>query len=173
MEQWTQIGDTHYSVSTEGRVRNDETGELKALTERRDGYFKVDLYTDGQRTSKRVSRLVAEGFIPNPDNKPQVNHIDGNKHNNNVENLEWVDNSENMLHAYRNGLALPHASYGMRGHKNPNGGAKGRPIICIENHTYYKNAAEAERQTGIPDSCIFDCLKGRCSHAHHLHFEYA
>lgn len=173
MEQWAQIADSHYSVSSEGRVRNDNNGKIKSLVNTGDGYYHTDLYSEGKRETKKVHRLVAEAFIPNPDNKPQVNHKDGNKHNNNMGNLEWVDNSENMIHAFKNGLIKPHATYGMRGHKNPNGGAKGKPIICIETGQWYKNAAEAERQTGISDTCIFDCLKGRCSHAHHLHFQYA
>jgi hypothetical protein len=172
MEKWSPIPDTHYSVSSKGRVRNDETSKIKALDKKRDGYCKVDLYSDGIRSSERVHRLVAEAFVPNPDNKPQVNHIDGNKLNNNVENLEWVDNSENMIHAYKTGLESPHPTYGMRGHRNPNGGRKGVPIFCVETGQTFNSAAEAERITGIPDSCIFDCLKGNCRHAHHLHFQY-
>lgn len=172
MERWEPIEGFHYSVSTDGRIRNDETDAIKAPTIRKDGYYKVDLYDNGQRSSKRISRLVAEAFIPNPDHKPQVNHIDGNKLNNDISNLEWVNNSENMLHAFRTGLAKPHPSYGMLGKKNPNGGSKGNPIICVETGVRYKSAADAERQTGIPDSCICDCLKGHCDHAHGLHFTY-
>lgn len=174
MDEWRQIGDSHYSVSPDGRVRNDETRKIKAPVETKDGYLRTDLYDgNGNRVIKRVHRLVAETYIPNPEDKPQVNHIDGNKKNNDVSNLEWVDNSENMKHAFKTGLAKPSYNKGMLGKCNPNGGAKGHPIICVETGYYYKNIAEAERQTGIPDSCICDCLKGRCSHAHHKHFVYA
>ena len=172
MERWSQIPNTHYSISSEGRVRNDETNKMKSMDETSDGYHKVDLYSNGKRTSVRVHRLVAEAFIPNPNELPQINHIDGNKENNNVKNLEWVNNSQNMIHAYRTGLATPHPTYGMRGHKNPNGGRKGIPIFCVETNQTFSSAAEAERITGISDSCICDCLKGKCNHAHHLHFKY-
>ena len=172
MERWSPIPNTHYSISSEGRVRNDETNKMKSMDATSDGYHKVDLYSNGKRTSVRVHRLVAEAFIPNPNKLPQINHIDGNKENNNVKNLEWVNNSQNMIHAYRTGLATPHPTYGMCGHKNPNGGRKGIPIFCVETNQTFSSAAEAERTTGIPDSCICDCLKGKCDHAHHLHFKY-
>lgn len=172
MERWSQIGDTNYSVSSNGLVRNDKTNKLKSQTTKRDGYNKVDLYDGGERSSKRVHRLVAEAFIPNPDNKPEINHIDGNKLNNDISNLEWVTGSENMIHAYETGLVPRHASYGMLGKKNPNGGSKGKAIYCIETGRIFKNAAEAEREMNIPDSCIFDNLKGISSHAHGYHFEY-
>ena len=132
MERWSPIPNTHYSISSEGRVRNDETNKMKSMDATSDGYHKVDLYSNGKRTSVRVHRLVAEAFIPNPNKLPQINHIDGNKENNNVKNLEWVNNSQNMIHAYRTGLVTPHPTYGMRGHKNPNGGRKGIPIFCVE-----------------------------------------
>lgn len=63
-------------------------------------YLKINLSVNGKRITKTVHRLIAETFIPNPQNKPQVNHIDGNKSNNNVKNLEWVTGSENLLHWY-------------------------------------------------------------------------
>lgn len=172
MERWSPIPNTHYSISSEGRVRNNETNKIKSMDATSDGYHKVDLYSNGKRTSVRVHRLVAEAFIPNPNKLPQINHIDGNKENNNVKNLEWVNNSQNMIHAYRTGLVIPHPTYGMRGHKNPNGGRKGIPIFCVETNQTFSSAAEAERISGIPDSCICDCLKGKCDHAHHLHFKY-
>lgn len=65
------------------------------------GYLFVSLSKDGKRYLKKVHRLVAQAFIPNPFRKPQINHKNGDKTNNGIDNLEWVTNAENMLHAYR------------------------------------------------------------------------
>lgn len=70
----------------------------------RKGYLQVTLSKNGKLDSYRISRLVAQHFIPNTENKPQVNHIDGNKDNNDITNLEWVTNDENISHAIKNGL---------------------------------------------------------------------
>ena len=68
------------------------------------GYLRCDLRVNGKRKNVAVHRFVALAFIPNIENKPQINHKDGNKENNRVENLEWCSNSENQLHAFKNGL---------------------------------------------------------------------
>lgn len=68
------------------------------------GYHFIFIHSGGERKVKKIHRIVAECFLPNPENKPQVNHIDGNKNNNSIENLEWVTQSENMKHAFRSGL---------------------------------------------------------------------
>lgn len=67
----------------------------------RNGYVHISLCKNGKVKTFRVHRLIAEAFIPNPENKPQVNHIDGNRINNSLSNLEWVTRSENHLHAFR------------------------------------------------------------------------
>src|SRR5690606_38396846 len=104
-EEWSPVVgyEGFYEVSTTGRVRNSSTGKIKAKTLLR-GYEKVCLWKQGTVNSPLVHRLVAKAFIPNPNNKPQVNHKDGNKQNNCVSNLEWVTAKENIGHAYTSGL---------------------------------------------------------------------
>ena len=106
-----------YQVSTCGnikslpKIRRNGTGtyvqkeRLLKPSNTSTGYKKVELCKDGKRKGFKVHRLVAIAFIPNPDNKPEVNHIDGNKINNNIDNLEWVTSSENTIHAYETGLS--------------------------------------------------------------------
>lgn len=102
-----------YQVSNLGKVksleRKDRYGrtfkeKIKQLQVDKDGYLRTSLWKEKNGSLKQVHRLVAVAFIPNEENKPIVNHIDGNKQNNNVKNLEWCTNSENDLHAYRLGL---------------------------------------------------------------------
>ena len=116
MSEWQPINGFKglYEVSTAGEVRSVTrtiidnhctrifSGKLLHPTENngKQPYFYVSLSKNGKVKKILVHRLVAETFIKNPENKPQVNHIDGNVHNNCVENLEWVTNAENTQHAY-------------------------------------------------------------------------
>lgn len=106
--------ETHYEVSNLGNVRSIERmvrhakGGVKLSPSKllkqgrsKNGYLTVSFSVDSIKSNQSVHRLVARAFIPNESNKPQVNHKDGNKHNNHVENLEWMTCSENGLHAYR------------------------------------------------------------------------
>lgn len=120
MEQWKDVVgyENYYEVSSLGRVRSKErilphninSGLYKkkprilSLRVARRGYKIVWFCVDGVRKAYPVHRLVAIAFLPNPDNKPQVNHKDGNKLNNEVSNLEWVTAKENVDHAVRTGL---------------------------------------------------------------------
>lgn len=98
MEIWKDIdGFENYQVSTWGRVRNKDKILKPYVTEK--GYLKINLYKNGTCSKNRVNRLVAQAFIPNPDNLPQVDHLDGNKWNNSISNLRWVNNATNRLHA--------------------------------------------------------------------------
>lgn len=93
---WKKIKrNDNYSINKQGQVRNDKTSHIKKPTlNKRNGYLVVDLYKDNKREKVTVHRLVAEAFIPNPENKPTVDHIDGNRQNNSVDNLRWATYSE-------------------------------------------------------------------------------
>lgn len=92
-----------YWVSEDGYVYSRKFGKVIELKGKKNsrGYLYVGLYNSGSRKFFRVNRLVAIAFIPNPENKPQVNHKDGDKLSNCVSNLEWCTGSENVLHAFR------------------------------------------------------------------------
>lgn len=107
-EVWRDIDgyDGLYQVSNMGRVRSCKYGKWKVLKPAtiNKGYFFVNLWRNGEGKHYLVHRLVAEAFIPNPDDKPQVNHINGVKNDNREVNLAWCTSSENRQHAYDAGL---------------------------------------------------------------------
>ena len=105
MEEWRQIDELSYEVSNLGRVRNSATGYILKPSIHDNKYYRVTLTNpDKSKKHYKVHRLVAEAFVPNPMEKPQVNHKDGNKLNNYSLNLEWCSNKENALHAVQTGL---------------------------------------------------------------------
>lgn len=104
-EIWADVyGYRRYRVSNRGRVKNKKTNKVLKpyLTNR--GYLTVGFWVEGKKKRLSVHRLVAEVFIPNPQNKPEVNHINGCKTDNNLCNLEWCSRRENVIHTFRNGL---------------------------------------------------------------------
>ena len=114
-EQWKPIQEFNgeYEVSNLGRVRSMKryygmVGRIMPQTIQRKGYYAVTFWMNNKAYCRKVHRLVIEAFTPNPDNLPCINHIDGNKLNNHVSNLEWCTYQANMQHAVRTGLTHPH-----------------------------------------------------------------
>lgn len=115
MEKWKSIEgyENKYLISDSGNVKSlvDKNGEKtnKILKPRiaKNGYLYVNLWKKSKSKTKKIHRLVAEAFIPNPNNCPCINHKDGNKQNNNINNLEWCTYSENAKHAFVEGLSNP------------------------------------------------------------------
>ncbi len=105
----------YYEVSDMGNIRNARSKRVRAISHTRQ-YSHLLLSVGGKHTTKRVHRLVAEAFLPRIEGKPHINHKNGNKNDNRVENLEWVSQAENNLHAYR----TLHKKPPMSGHIPPN-----------------------------------------------------
>lgn len=99
---WVDIS-CRYEASDDGHIRNKQTKKVLKEFVGKDGYLRTQF--DGK--TKTVHRVIANAFIPKVDGKVFVNHIDGNKANNNVSNLEWCTSKENIRHAYKNGLMTP------------------------------------------------------------------
>lgn len=152
---------TIYSVSDSGEVRNDERNTL--LKQGSEYEYKVVGISLGHGKSKRcrVHRLVAEAFIPNPENKPYVNHKDGNRANNTIDNLEWVTASENAIHARQTGLigmqqCRPVRQYNLNG----------------EYMMTYPSISEAAKQTGSLQAKIVDCCVGNRKTTNNYQWRY-
>ena len=161
MEQWKVVKDfKNYEVSDEGKIRNISTGRILKPKLNRGGYNIVDLYIKGRAVTKRIHRLVAEAFIPNPDNKSDVNHINENKTDNRVKNLNWMTRTENINHGTRNKCSAISQS---------------KPIIVIyHDNTYeeYPSAKIASEELGLWQTHITAVLKGRLKTTGGLKFEY-
>lgn len=155
MEYWKQIkGYPHLLVSRDGKVWTTKYNRyLRPFVTNR-GYLRIGLNKDKVIKTVGVHRLVAEAFIPNPGNLPCVDHIDGNKLNNNVENLQWISTSENCRKAYK---------YADKPFT---------PIICIETGKVYRSKAHAARDLHISSAIMSSLLKGEFPVYHGLHFAY-
>lgn len=123
------------------------------------GYKMVSLVRDGVNKSLSIHRLLAIHFIPNPNNLPQVNHIDGNKTNNSISNLEWCTRSHNMKHMYDNGLK----KYKPLHYKGKFGVEHNRSkaVLCIENGVIYSSFSEAEKLLNIGGGGVSYSIKNK------------
>ena len=153
----------HFVPTKNGAVRNSPS---KIRINCFDGnYYHVILYRQNKRKVALVHRLVAEAFIPNPNNLPQVNHKDGNKLNNNVTNLEWCSEQDNMLHAFATGLNTPHITHyrGVKAFLFDSGAFVGE----------YTSQHEAADILGLNVAHICSVLQGRYKQTGGYYFEYS
>lgn len=161
-------GFPNYYVSNLGNVKLNER-ILKPYSNQKGGkgYLLLTIYNynDKQNYKRYIHRLVAQVFIPNPENKPCVNHRDGNKKNNNVNNLEWATYSENMYHAVKNNLTnFPKG----KNHK------LSKKVVQLDlNRKFIKiweSTGEIKRELGIPKQSISSCCNHKNKQTHNYIF---
>lgn len=176
MEEWRAIEgyDGLYEVSNTGKVRSNNYlghGKQKELSQwNNGGYLRVTMRENGKSIKRLVHRLVAEAFILNPENKPEVNHKDGNKLNNNVDNLEWSTRKENLDHADATGLRAGSIKAILSSNRRLS-----RPIIATNIETgeekYFESIQAAQREIGTKD--INAVLSGKQKKAKGHTYRYA
>jgi hypothetical protein len=136
-----------YQVSNLGNIKSVNKNKILSPKHNHDGYLRIQLWRKQHVIFVGIHRLVSEAFIENPDNKPFVNHINGIKNDNRLENLEWCTQRENINHAWKNGLS-----------KSQINGKHSKAVDQLDlNGNYIKTFAsqmEVERQLGIPHTQV-------------------
>lgn len=149
-----------YAITRDGRVWSYKSGKILKGSINCKGYLQVRIRDcNGDFISKTIHRLVAEAFIPNPDNLPEVNHKDENKLNNCVENLEWCDRTYNM-------------NYGTVKQKLSEFSPHSKKVRCIETDIIYRSVRHAAAEVGINYSSISRCCRGEQKTAGKCHWEF-
>lgn len=134
---------TNYLVSNSGKVKNTTSNKLLAGHLNEDGYIIFNLTIENKRCDYKAHRLVALSFIPNPENKPEVNHKDGNKQNNWDWNIEWVTRKENIQHAYDTGL-MKNSMINRLGSKNPSSKYSEEQVESVCKYYFIDNKTQKE-----------------------------
>lgn len=157
MRDWAEYHG--YLISRYGVVVSPRTGVMKQTIDAQ-GYFRVNLVYDRKAHGEKIHRLVAKLFVPNPHNSPQVNHLDGDKLNNDWRNLEWCTNKENCRHAW---YAIGHRGNNL---------AKPRAVIRLEDMKVYNSLKEAADDVGVLKTAIWNCCKGLSKTCKGYHWRY-
>lgn len=189
-EEWRDIAgyEGYYQVSNLGNVRSldrcvvGKSGRTYTIRGRtmvpcgeRESYFHVGLSKDGKAKSRRVHRLVAETFIPNPDNLRCVNHKDGNKRNNRVDNLEWCTHEQNVHHAIEHKImTFDHMGYNKWSKESQEHYSKVRKKAVVRSDgKKYECTADAAADLGVSYSAVMQSLRCPCQTCRGYGFTYA
>ena len=169
IEIWKPIeGYDNYMVSNLGRVKSlnyNRTGKEKLLKpSTQNGYLSIGLSKNGKLKKLRVNRVVAEAFIPNPDNKSFIDHINTDRTDNRVDNLRWVTNNENM----NNHLTLIKCSESKKGKLNP----KHKSILQFDLNGNFIRKWDCIKDTGFHSSHISKCCNGKRKTAYGYIWKY-
>lgn len=183
MENWKDVKgyEGFYQVSDCGRVKSLErdvycqNGIVHHLKEKilapaldRDGYSLVQLCKNGKGKLMLVHRLVAMAFLPNPENKPQVNHKNEIKTDNFVENLEWCTAQYNINFGTRNKRMAQNRRYPKFGNH-----PQAKPVFCVELNKTFDCITSAQKELGIDQSSITKACKGKLKTTGGFHWRYA
>lgn len=174
MVEWKDV------VGYEGIYKVSSNGDIYSIISKKNlrkvksstGYFHVQLYSNRKPKTINVHTIVADAFLPEKQGCPEINHKDGNKANNSVENLERVSKSENAKHAIRTGLRKPSPMIGRIGEENPNSKEILQYNINGQYLRSWNGIAEAARFVGCSASSISACLTGRKKTATHYIWRY-
>lgn len=165
-EEWKSVVGYEglYEISNLGRIKSlnfDGTKRERIMSPYLvHGYSRIRIFKNSKPRSVGVHRLVAEAFIANPDNKPYVNHINGDKSDNRAANLEWCTQSENTIHSYR--VLMNKAS----------GGREKKKVMLVETGQVFESIKEASKMTGHNRTSIISCCKGRYKTVNGMHWRY-
>ena len=163
-----------YQISSLGRVKSFHRNKPLILSLKKTslGYLDVTLSKNGVKKSFRVNRLVAIAFIPNLENKPQVNHIDENKLNNKVSNLEWVTSKENINHGtWKKRMVTTKTENRISGGLRPFRSVKGTSLKTGE-EIFFISTSEAEKTGNFDHSAISKSCRGIQSSHNGYKWEY-
>lgn len=170
MEIWKEIEgyENLYQISNHGRVKSlnyRHTGKekIRKPTKRKDGYLKVVLFKQGKRKNYQVHRLVAQAFIDNSNNLPEINHRDEVKTNNCASNLEWCTNYYNINYGTRNQRVAESNT------NNPN---TSKQVLCVETGKTYPSTHQVQRELGFNQGHISSTCNGKRNTCGGFHWRY-
>jgi hypothetical protein len=155
-KQTAIILNSTYIIYSDGRLFNSKTNKFKKFTRDTNGYMKTQIWINNKATNFTQHRLLATYFIDNPYSKLQVNHINGIKHDNRLENLEWVTQSENAKHSFLNGLQKV---------TKPN-----KKVINIITGRIFQSVTLASEYYGVSRSYLSNMLGGRVTNNSNLKY---